>query len=109
MDPQAWFLGRHVTISILASIIIVILAFGVGIGFGWWYLRKGRKALVLPLLHAAGVCLAREQATIKGTDIIANVDMGIDTAFEQAKVTPVTLICWRSSRCRNRAKTYERS
>ena len=76
----------------MCNAFILALMTGVGLGFGWWYLRKGRKALGMPFLMAQVYALRVQNATMRVTDRIVNVPIQLNAAATQVEVTAKALV-----------------
>lgn len=93
MDEQAISVAADI-----AAVYLVVLMFlttlitAVGLGIVWWYLRRGRKALVLPFLYAQVFALRVQNATMKVSDKIAGVPIALHSNAERVKVTTQTLL-----------------
>jgi hypothetical protein len=88
MNPESISLWADIAaIFVLINVFILMLIPGAAFGFGWWYLRKGRKALVVPLLMAQVYALRVQQITMKVTDGIANVPIQISATATQIATT----------------------
>ncbi|MBI4674451.1 MAG: hypothetical protein HY741_22635 [Chloroflexi bacterium] len=88
MDEQSLSIAADIAaIFLVVQLLLFTLIMAVSFGMGWWYLRKGRKALVLPFLYAQVYTLRVQQVTMKVTDAIASAPIGIHTTAEQIKVT----------------------
>ncbi len=88
MNPEAVsFWADIAAIFLVGNVILLTLVMGVALGFGWWYLRKGRKALVLPLLMGQVYALRVQNATMKVTDAVANVPIQIHATTTQVTTT----------------------
>lgn len=95
MNPETVsFWADVAAIFLLAQAILITIVLGVGLGFGWWYLRKGRKALGMPLLMAQVYTLRAQHITMRVTDAIANVPISIHAGVTQVTTTFETL--WSS-------------
>lgn len=93
MNPEVVSLWADIAaIFCLVQIVLVTIVMGVGLGFGWWYLRKGRKKLATPLLMGQVYALRVQHATMKVSDGVANVPITINSAVTQALTTIQTLI-----------------
>lgn len=86
------FWAAVAAIFLFANAILVTLFMGVSIGFGWWYLRKGRKALAMPLLMAQVYALRVQTTTTKVCDSIANVPIQINQVTTQVTSTAKILV-----------------
>lgn len=94
MDAESIsFWADIAAIFLVVNVILITLVIGAAFGFGWWYLRKGRKALAIPLLMGQVYTLRAQQITMKVTDAIANVPISIHATTAQIKTTAQTL--WR--------------
>lgn len=97
MTPEAVsFWADIAAVFCLVQVIVVTIALGVGLAFGLKYLRKGRKALGIPLLMAQVYALRAQQITIKVTDRVASVPIGIHGVTTQVKTTAQTLLRGKS-------------
>lgn len=93
MNPEAVsFWADIAAIFCLVQVILLTIVVGVGLGFGWWYLRKGRKKLATPLLMGQVWALRVQHVTMKVTDAVANVPITINAGVTQALTTIQTLI-----------------
>lgn len=75
------------TIFLVVCTVITTLALGAVYGGAWWYLRKGRKKLAMPLLMGQVYALRVQHATMKVTDTIANVPIQIASVTTQVTTT----------------------
>ncbi len=97
MSPESIsFWADVAAIYCVVNALILTLVSGVALGLGWWYLRKGRKALGMPLLMAQVYTLRAQHITMQVTDAIANVPIGIHTTTARLKVTAQTLMRGKS-------------
>lgn len=88
MNPETVSLWADIaTIFVLINVFILMLIPGAAFGFGWWYLRKGRKKLVVPLLMGQVYALRVQHITMKVTDAIANVPIQISNTAAQITTT----------------------
>jgi hypothetical protein len=88
MDPETLNFWTNVAaIYLFANLCVITLIVGVALGFGWWYLRKGRLALALPLLYAQVYALRVQHITTRAGDTIASVPIGISSTVEQVRTT----------------------
>ncbi len=98
MSPESLLFWANIAaIYCVVNGVILSLVIGVAFGFAWWYLRKGRKALMMPLLMAQVYALRAQHITLKVTDAVANVPIGIHTTTTRLKVTAQTLLRGRSN------------
>jgi hypothetical protein len=74
-------------IYLFINAIVITLFTGIALGFVWWYLRKGRKALVKPLLMAQVYALRVQLTTSKVADKIAGVPIEINAAASRVTTT----------------------
>lgn len=74
-------------VFIAINIFILMLIPAALFGFAWWYLRKGRKWLVNPLLMGQVYALRAQQITMKVTDGIASVPIQIAATTTQVSTT----------------------
>ncbi len=79
-------------VYLVVWMLLTILIVAVSLGIAWWYLRRGRKALVLPFLYAQVYALRVQNATMKVSDKIASVPIGLYSNAERVKVTTETLL-----------------
>jgi hypothetical protein len=82
-------------IFIVAQLFVFTFVTAIGLGMGWWYLRKGRKKLATPLLLAQVYALRAQQGTLKVSDKVAAVPISIHAFVTQVQVTAQTL--WRAN------------
>lgn len=88
MNPEALSFWADVgAIFLVCNVFLLTLVMGAALGFGWWYLRKGRKALGVPLLMGQVYTLRVQHATMKVTDTVANVPIQIHSATTQVMTT----------------------
>lgn len=93
MNPETISVWADIaTIFLVVCTVISTLALGAVYGGAWWYLRKGRKALGLPLLMGQVYALRVQHATMKVTDGVANVPIKVATATTQVKTTVGVLV-----------------
>ena len=91
MTPETLnFWTNASAIFLMANLCVLVIATGVALGFGWWYLRKGRKALTIPLLYAQVYVLRVQHATQQASEAIVRVPIGIGAAA--ARVTTTTMV-----------------
>ena len=82
-------------IFIVAQLFVFTFVTAVGLGMGWWYLRKGRKKLATPLLLAQVYALRVQQSTLKVSNKVAAVPIGIHAFATRLQVTAQML--WRAN------------
>jgi len=87
-------------ILLIAQAFILALVTGAAIGFSWYYLRKGRKALYLPLLMVQVYALRIQHLTMQVTDKLAAVPIGISAASAQA--TTMWRTWWNAFRSKDK-------
>jgi hypothetical protein len=88
MDTQTVrFWADIAAIFLVIQVFVLTLVAGAALGFGWWYLRKGRKALSLPFLYAQVYALRVQNVTLKVSDAIARVPTEVNASVEQVKTT----------------------
>jgi hypothetical protein len=88
MSPESISLWADIAaIFVLINVFILMFVPAALFGFGWWYLRKGRKALVVPLLMAQVYTLRVQQVTMKITNGIAKVPIEISATATQIATT----------------------
>ncbi len=88
MNPESISFWADVgTIFLVCNVFLLTLVMGVALGFGWWYLRKGRKALGVPLLMGQVYALRVQHVTMKVSDTVANVPIQIHSATTQVTTT----------------------
>jgi hypothetical protein len=88
MDAETLnFWANVAAIFLFINALIITIAMGVAFGFGWWYLRKGRKWLAMPLLMAQVYTLRAQHITTQVTDVIANVPITVHAVTTQATTT----------------------
>jgi hypothetical protein len=92
MNPEtlSWW-ADVLTVYLVLNVFVLTLAVGVGLGFGWWYLRKGRRKLVMPLLMAQVYTLRVQRVTMRVTDAIAGVPIALHAATARVKTTAQAL------------------
>jgi hypothetical protein len=83
--------AQAAAIYLFVNAIIVTLLTAIILGFGWWYLRKGRKALVKPLLTGQIYALRIQLITTKVSDRIAGVPVQLHTTTTQITTTAKVL------------------
>ena len=92
MDPETLNFWANVsTVFLLCNAAVLAVVSGIGLGIGWWYIRKGRKALGTPFLMAQVYSLRLQIATTRVTDRIAAVPIQIDAAATQVTTTAKVL------------------
>ena len=95
MNPETVsFWADIAAVFCVIQVILIVIIMGAVLGFGWWYLRKGRRALVTPLLMAQVYTLRVQHVTMKATDAVANVPISISAGVAQVTTTGKTL--WES-------------
>ncbi len=63
MDPETLnFWANAAAIFLFFNALVMTILTGVAFGFAWWYLRKGRIWLGMPLLMAQVYALRAQQA-----------------------------------------------
>lgn len=67
--------------------LVIIIVIGAVLGAGWWYLRKGRRALAMPLLMGQVYTLRVQHITMQVSDAVANAVIQTNTAATQAATT----------------------
>lgn len=88
MDPETLdALAKVSTVFLMCNAFVLTLATGLGLGFVWWYLRKGRKALGMPFLMAQVYTLRIQMVTMRVTDRIAAVPIQIDATTTRITTT----------------------
>jgi hypothetical protein len=93
MDPETLnFWANVAAIYLFINLFVVTVAIGVALGFGWWYLRKGRLALALPLLYAQVYALRIQHTTGKVGDTLAAIPIGIHARVAQVQTTVTVLV-----------------
>lgn len=93
MSPESISFWADVSaIFILSQLFLFTLLMAVGLGVGWWYFRKARKKLLVPLLMGQVYALRIQQGTAKIGDKIANVPITIDSTAKRAQVTSQAMI-----------------
>lgn len=93
MNPESIsFWANVAAIFLLVNVFILTLATGAALGFGWWYLRKGRKALGMPLLMAHVYALRTQHVTMKVSDAVANVPIQISSLTTRVTTTARALV-----------------
>jgi len=93
MDEQALSMTADIAaVYLVMLMLLAALITAVGLGIVWWYLRRGRKALVLPFLYAQVYALRVQNATMKVSEKIASVPIGLSSNAERVKVTTETLL-----------------
>lgn len=75
----------------MCNIFVLMLIPAALFGFGWWYLRKGRKALAMPFLMAQVYALRIQNATMRVSDKIVNVPIQMNAAATQVETTAKAL------------------
>lgn len=82
MDPTTLdFWANVAAILLMVEAFILSLAVGALMGVGWWYLRKGRKALGLPLLYAQVYALRAQHLTMRVSEGIAEALSSLHAAM----------------------------
>lgn len=93
MNPESIsFWADVAAIFVLAQLLLFTVVTGVSLGMVWWYLRKGRKKLVLPFLYAQVYALRVQRGTAQVGDKIAGVPIAINSTTERVKVTTQALL-----------------
>lgn len=93
MSPESISFWADVSaIFILSQLLFFTLLMAVGLGVGWWYFRKARKKLIVPLLMGQVYALRIQQGTTKISDKIVNVPMTINATAKRAQVTTQALV-----------------
>jgi hypothetical protein len=88
MSPETVsFWADLAAIFVLINVFVLMLIPGIAFGFGWWYLRKGRRKLVVPLLMGQVYALRIQQITMKACDAVANVPIQISAGAAQIMTT----------------------
>lgn len=85
-------------IFLLVNAAVIAVVMGISLGFGWWYLRRGRKALRTPLLMAQVYALRIQYRTMQAGDAIANVPIQIHATTARVKTTAQTLMQGKSDK-----------
>jgi hypothetical protein len=93
MTPEniSWW-ADVLTVYLMVVAFVLALAVGAGLGLGWWYLRKARKKLAMPLLMVQVYALRVQHITMKVTDAVANVPITIHATFARVRTTALTLV-----------------
>ena len=86
------------TIFLAINVIIMTLVVGAAIGFAWWYLRKGRKALELPFLYAQVYTLRVQKVTMQACEAIARVPIEVGANAARVGAIAHTLRYGRNGR-----------
>jgi hypothetical protein len=93
MTPETLNFWANVSaIFLMANLCVLVIATGVGLGFGWWYLRKGRKALTIPFLYAQVYVLRVQQVTQQASEAIVSVPIAIGAASVRVATTTKLLV-----------------
>lgn len=92
MTRETLAFWRDIALILLClQAFILMLVPGAILYFGWYYLRKGRKALSMPLLMAQVYALRIQHVTMRVTDKIAAIPMNIGAGSAQITTTLRTL------------------
>ena len=75
----------------MCNIFVLMLIPAALFGFGWWYLRKGRRALVTPLLMGQVYALRIQNATMRVSEKIVNVPIQLNAGVTQVETTAKAL------------------
>jgi hypothetical protein len=98
MNAETLGMWRDIAlIFLIVQSFIVTLATGAVFGVAWWYLRKGRKALVMPLLYGQVYALRAQHITLKATDKVAAVPIGANALAARIGTTVRTLVKGRTT------------
>lgn len=93
MTPESLSIWADVAAIFLVMQIFVFTIFAsVTLGMAWWYLRLGRKKLVVPLLMAQVYALRIQHATNRVGNKIVSVPIGINATVKRAQVTASRLL-----------------
>jgi hypothetical protein len=93
MTPESVsFWADVAAVFLLVQMLLATVFMAVGLGMAWWYLRKGRKKLVLPFLYAQVYALRVQKGTAQIGDKIAGVPIAINSTTERVKVTTQALL-----------------
>jgi hypothetical protein len=88
VSPEAVsFWADIAAIFIVINVLVIVLVVGAAFGAGWWYLRKGRKALAMPLLMGQVYTLRVQHITMRVTDGIANAVIQTNATATQVTTT----------------------
>lgn len=79
-------------IFLMVEALILTAVFGVALWFARVYLRKGRLALAMPFLKVQVYTLRIQQITMKTTDAVAGVPIGIHSALARVGTTAQILV-----------------
>lgn len=92
MTAETFALWRDLALILLiAEAFILVLPVAILLFFGWKYLRKGRKALYMPMLMAQVYALRIQHITMRVTDKIATVPINVSAASAQVTTAVGTL------------------
>lgn len=92
MTPETLAFWRDIAVVLLCvQAFILMLVPGALFYFGWYYLRKGRKALSMPLLMAQVYALRIQHITMRVTDKFAAIPINIGAGSAQVTTTLRTL------------------
>lgn len=93
MSPESISFWADVSaIFILAQMLLFTLLFAVALGTGWWYFRKARRKLIVPLLMGQVYALRIQQGTTKVSNQIVRVPMTINATAIRVQVTVEALV-----------------
>jgi len=93
MNPETLnFWANVAAVYLMFLMFLGILVAGVLLGFVWWYLRKGRRALALPFLYAQVYALRVQHTTQKVSEKVVQVPMAISSTSEQVATTTKALV-----------------
>ncbi len=93
MTPESLsFWADVAAVFLLAQMFLFSIIMAVGMGMGWWYFRRARKKLAMPMLMAQVYALRMQQGTNKVADKIVSVPMGINAAATRAQATAQALL-----------------
>lgn len=93
MSPESISFWADVSaIFILAQMLLFTLLFAVALGTGWWYFRKARRKLIVPLLMGQVYALRIQQGTTKVSNQIVGVPMTINATAIRVQVTVEALV-----------------
>ena len=93
MSPESVSFWADVSaIFILSQMLLFTLLFAVGLGVGWWYFRKARKKLIVPLLMGQVYALRIQQGTTQVSNKIVNVPITINATVKRVQITAQSLV-----------------
>ena len=93
MNPETLnFWANVAAIYLMFLMFLGVLVVGALLGFVWWYLRKGRRALALPFLYAQVYALRVQRTTQQVSDKVVQVPIALHATSEQVATTSRALV-----------------